>query len=142
MIEVISNFIGAKAFGQAEILGISGLVFLVANWILSKFKIDKKISIWLNKAEIFLEAFFDKIIISVGIAGYNAGVALTLWLNKMPVLSTIYEKLIEPLLIILIESVLRLLSIILDKLSSLVLKFTNKLIVGMKSDNKSFDKKR
>lgn len=139
MVETIISFLGTKALGQAQVVGMSGIVFLVANWILSHYKIPDKLSKWLRSAEVHIEAFFDKIIIGAGVWAFNFGVSLTMSINQTPVLSWIYEKLIEPLIIIITESVVRIFSIILDKLSTLIMKMCNKFIVGLKSDNKNFE---
>ena len=128
------------SLNPAMVIGVSGIVIMIANWILSKFKIPKKISRWLDIAEVWLEDILNQIMVTGGMLGYNLGVSATAWLNRLPVIGTVYEKLIEPLLIIILEGVIRLATVLLDKLSSIVLKFLNRFIIGMKSDNIKFKK--
>jgi hypothetical protein len=109
----------------------------VFNWVLSKYKIPERFTRWLDKAEARMESSLDKFISGAGLVAYNWGVGFTVWINQTPVVNWIYEKLLEPILIISIEGVLRLLSVLLDKLSTLIVKMTNKFVVGLRSDNKN-----
>jgi hypothetical protein len=137
MFDSIINFISNNALGKVQVMGMSGLVFLVFNWVLSKYKIPERFTRWLDSTEARMESSLDKFISSAGLVAFNWGVGFTVWINQTPVVNWIYEKLLEPILIITVEGVLRLLSVLLDKLSTLIVKMTNKFVVGLRSDNKN-----
>ena len=107
-----------------QVGGIAGLVALLVGYLLKKYKISDKMKEATDKMMLPESGFSRSAIVS----GYNSGVAGTAFFNRIPVLNAFYEKFIEPLIILFMECVVKL-------VIHWVSLFINRFIIGMRSDN-------
>jgi len=107
-----------------QVGGIAGLIALLVGFLLKKYKVSDKIQEYTDGL-LLPESGLSKFAIR---SGYNIGVIVTAFFNRIPILSTFYEKLIEPLVILVVEGVGKL-SVHFAQL------FINRFIIGMRSDN-------
>ena len=118
----------------------SGVLAVVLNLIMSKFKVQQKVKKWLDQIENAYIAWLDSRIAGIGKLGFNLGVWITALPNNTPIISRIWENAIEPLF----KSVLRFIKSIVttsfDKLTTAVSRFIAELIDGLDSDNKETKK--
>ena len=133
----------------AEKVGIStatatvggGLILAVVNLILNKYSVKDKVVAWTNVVVDRFSNWLDSVVSWFGTAMYNVFVALTAFFNRTPLLDKVWEKAVEPIFIIILEMVGRLLTLLFDKLTSIVAAGLDQAIQALKSDNKDFKKK-
>lgn len=119
--------------------GVAGVVAILINFILSKFKIKEKFEGWNDNLENKYKGWLAKFLKGSGTFFYNIGVWLTGFATTHKLLGVIYQKAIEPLLIIVLETLKNILVFTVDFVVGIIETGVDKLIKGLRSDNK--DKK-
>lgn len=137
ILSAIADKLGITSLATTAGIGVLGIIL---NFVLSKFKVKQKVSTWLDGIEISIESGFKNLTQGMPKWGYNLGIALTSWINNLPLLDKFWEYGIEPIFIIVLEFVGRILSTLLGIFSERLMKFINKFIVALKSDNKNLQK--
>jgi len=107
-----------------QVGGVAGLIALLVGYLLKKYKVSDKMKAETDKM-MLPESGFSR---SAIVTGYNSGVAGTACFNRIPFLNAFYEKFIEPLIILFMECVVKL-------VIHWVSLFINRFIIGMRSDN-------
>jgi len=149
-----------------QLLGGGGtIVTSIIGFVLKHYKLFDKIKDALAKFKEWAEKWIDDIeqrflawlgktnYYAIKKAGFNTGVAISTWFNKLPVIGWIYEWTIEPVLISVIIAVLSVLIFALDTLARILTAlvawlikalsaFTNEIPEGMKSDNTNLKTKK
>ncbi len=137
ILSAIADKLGITSLATTAGIGVLGIIL---NFVLSKFKVKQKVSTWLDGIEISIESGIKNLTQGMPKWGYNLGIALTSWINNLPLLDKFWDYGIEPIFIIVLEFVGRILSTLLGIFSERLMKFINKFIVALKSDNKNLQK--
>ena len=132
MFDIIKNLTGLEIVSGATLIGA------VVGFIIKKTGLRDKITGWLDWLDRKVHSWEPAVVQAGNTTGYNIGVAITTWFNKLPVIGVIYENTLEPLFIMFIEG----LGKIAVYLASFAVRFIAAvaafIVTGMRSDNQKF----
>jgi len=121
-----------KELGTYHVIGGVSIITVLVGFIFKKLNLISKIEKIFDKLDAKVESWSG----SIGLNGFNTGVKITTKSNKMLVIGILYEHTIEPLLLLVVHCVAKLLKVVFG----LVILWLDKLSEGMKSDNKEIKK--
>lgn len=131
MLQFIGQKLGITSLASAGLLGLIGII---VNLIMKKFEIHTKIAQWLDKIEVSIDNYSDKIFTGANKVGFKVGVVITGY-DKKPIIGKIYQNAIEPILISILNFVNSVQKLIIEDLTSFISNFINGMIKGLRSDN-------
>jgi len=132
MFDLLKNLTGIEIISSATIIGA------IIGFIIKKTGLRDKITGWLDVLDQKVHSWEPAVVQAGNKTGYNIGVAITTWFNKLPVIGVVYENSLEPLFILFVEG----LGKVVVYLASFAVRFIAGcvafIVTGMRSDNQKF----
>lgn len=142
ILAVISKWLLANIWELVGISGIGALLGIVLRKWVPKDALTKRLDGFLIKTRKSLDDWMRAAGPGVRLAGRRVGRVLTLNISRWPAVGIVYNKLLEPYIILLLELVVKISLSLFDALTTIgawaVNSFTQGVKAGLLSDNPSF----